>query len=68
MKIIVVDWWDAGSGHDCDEAANIFRKSVGYEVRREQGFGVWISMEDDQLSSVHFVPWGMIRSITTVQE
>lgn len=64
MRVIVVEWHDAGSGHTKEEAEQIYRHSVGYEVANEQGHGITIAMESDQLSGVHFIPWGMVRKVT----
>ena len=65
-EVLIVSWYDAGSGADIAEAASHHRKSIGYPVRQEPGVGVWISMEPDQLSGVHFIPWGMIELIQTL--
>lgn len=67
MKLILVHWHDAGSGADVTEAKSHHRKSVGYEVENVIGVGVVISMEPDQLSGVHFIPWAMIGKIEKVE-
>lgn len=64
MRVIIVEWWDAGSAHTKEEAERIYRQSVGYEVANEPGHGITLSMESDQLSGVHFIPWGMVRVVT----
>ena len=64
--VIIVSWLDAGSGADMQECSNYHRKSVGYPVKQEPGVGVWLTMEPDQMSGVHFIPWGMISKIQTV--
>ncbi len=66
-EVLIISWLDAGSASDVGEASNYHRKSIGYPVKQETGKGVWISMEPDQLSGVHFIPWGMISKIETVQ-
>ena len=55
-------WHDAGSGVDCDDAAEHHRQSVGWLVKRNRA-GVWISMESDGLSQVHFIPRGMVEKV-----
>lgn len=65
-RIIVVEWHDAGSASTKEEAEAIIRYSVGFEVAVERNHGVTITMESDQLSGVHFVPWAMVKLITPV--
>ena len=64
MRIVIVEWWDAGAAHTPEEAESIFRRSVGYEVRSQPGHGIHLAMEEDQLSGVHFIPWPMVRNVT----
>ena len=61
-KLVLVHWHDAGSGTDEDDAENHYRCSVGFQTKRNRR-GIWISMEDDGLSMVHFIPRGMIQSV-----
>ena len=68
MRIIVIEWHDAGSGATKEEAEAIFRHSVGFEIAVEHGHGVTFSMESDQLSGVDFIPWDMVKSITPIGE
>ena len=65
QRIVIVEWHDAGSGVDCDDAANHHRESVGFLVKRNRA-GIWIAMESDQLSDVHFIPRGMVERVTAV--
>lgn len=58
-SVVVVRWHDAGSASTPEEAAHIVRESVGFLIR-ENRKGIWITMEPDALSSVHFIPRGMI--------
>lgn len=65
MKIVIVTWLDAGSGSSEEEAAGHIRRSVGYMTRKSKK-GIWISMEDDVLSGVHFIPRGMVLGIQEI--
>lgn len=64
MRIIIVEWHDAGSAATKEEAETIYRQSVGFEVENKPGHGITIAMESDELSGVHFIPWGMVLSVT----
>lgn len=64
--LVLVFWWDAGSGHDIDDASNHHRKSVGFLIEQNEK-GVFIAMEDDALSGVHFVPLGMIEEVKVLR-
>lgn len=70
-EIVIVRWHDAGSGADCEEASNHFRCSVGYRVKTvrppEKKAGIYIAMESDCLSNVHYIPWAMVVSITPIK-
>lgn len=66
MRIIIVEWHDAGSAHTIEEAKHIIRRSVGYEVENKVGEGVTLSMEPDQLSGVHFIPWAMVKQVIPI--
>ena len=67
-RLVAVKWLDAGSGDDEEEANGHMRYSAGFEVKRvldghEDGRGIWIAMEEDAGSSVHYIPEGMIRTV-----
>jgi hypothetical protein len=62
-ELVLVRWHDAGSAETAEEAAAIVRESVGFFVRRNRA-GLWLSMERDQLSQVHFIPRGMILAVS----
>ena len=64
-KIVIVRWHDAGSGYDEDDAASHYRNSIGYQTKRTRA-GIWLSMEDDGFSHVHFIPRGMVLSVTPI--
>ena len=64
-RLIIVCWHDAGSGDTLEEAASHVRLSAGFEMRNDE-LGVWLSMEDDMLSGVHFIPLAMIQSIQQI--
>lgn len=65
-SVVEVRWHDAGSGRDEDEAAAHIRTSVGYLQRRGTK-GVWIAMESDALSDVHFIPAGMVIRVSRLR-
>ena len=60
--LVAVYWWDAGSGADEEEAADHHRVSVGFQINRNRK-GIWISMEEDCLSGVHFILRAMIERV-----
>ena len=64
-SVVVVRWHDAGSASTPEEAARIVRESVGFLIR-ENRKGIWLSMEPDALSAVHFIPRGMILGSAVV--
>ena len=67
LSIVIVHWHDAGSGHTAEEAKSHFRQSVGFEIENAPGEGVLLSMEEDQLSSVHWIPWPYIKKIERIE-
>lgn len=64
-SVVVVRWHDAGSASTPDEAARIVRESLGFLIR-ENRKGIWLTMEPDALSAVHYIPRGMILGTATV--
>ena len=70
-KIVAVEWHDAGSGSTCEDAANHYRVSVGYFVKRVtrgDDAGEYSAMENDGLSNIHFIPKGMVKKVTVVRK
>jgi len=67
LDIVIVHWHDAGAGHTAEEAKSHFRQSVGFEVENVPGDGVLMSMEEDQLSGLHFIPWPYIKRIERIK-
>lgn len=67
MPIVIVSWWDAGSGATVEEAKSHQRESVGYLVENSDD-GVVITMEPDQLSGVHFITRPMVTGIRYLTE
>lgn len=65
-QIVIVRWHDAGSGDTNRQAASHIRDSIGYLVKWRKK-GIWLSMERDRLSGVHFIPEGMVIDVTKFQ-
>ena len=66
---MAVKWLDAGSGTDETEASSHLRYSAGFETNRilnqaDPAAGIYIAMEEDAGSDVHFIPEGMIITVT----
>lgn len=59
-SVVLVRWHDAGSGATEEEAAGHHRVSVGFLVKRNRA-GIWLSMESDQLSGIHFIKRSMLE-------
>lgn len=67
LPLALVSWHDAGAGADVAESKAHHRISAGYLVENNDE-GVVLSMEDDVLSGVSFVPRAIVEEVKIVRK